>query len=197
MQNHGEGRSLLLELGMWLALCAGMFLVASNLDGIRGYLSGAVIAELERNAPANPARPSRKAAQTDGEQAERSSGGDGVEIRANSQGHYDARIEINGRTLDALVDTGATMVMLTYEDARRAGIYLRPQDFTLTTQTANGTARAAPVMLDRVELGNIRVRNVRAAVAEPGRLGVNLLGMSFLQRLQKFEIRSGRLLLQD
>ena len=79
-----------------------------------------------------------------------------------------------------MVDTGATMVALSYEDAERAGVYVRPADFTMRVNTANGIARAAPVTLDEISLGDITVRNVRAAVSEPGRLQGSLLGMSFL-----------------
>ena len=88
-------------------------------------------------------------------------------------------------------------MVLTYEDAERSGIFLRPADFIWSTQTANGTAKVAPVTLERVSVGNITVRGVQAAVAEPGKLHVNLLGMSFLQKLRSFEVHSGRLVLKD
>ena len=122
---------------------------------------------------------------------------DGVELRADSNGHFQSDIEVNGRSVPVLVDTGATMVVLTYEDAERAGVFLRRDDFTLRMQTANGLSRAAPVTLERVAVGNIMVRDVEAAVAEPGVLRTNLLGMSFLRRLHRFEMHSGRLVLQD
>jgi aspartyl protease family protein len=116
---------------------------------------------------------------------------------AGSQGHYFATLDINGRPVDVMVDTGATMVALTHEDARKAGLHLRPSDFTQTVQTANGEARFAPVVLDRVSIGNITVRDVSAAVAEPGRLKVTLLGMSFLGRLQRVDMRPGMMTLSD
>lgn len=122
---------------------------------------------------------------------------EGVELRADRSGHFAASLEINGRPLDAMVDTGATIVMLTYEDAQRAGIHLRDRDFTMPMQTANGIAKAAPVTLERVTIGSITLRNVQAGVGEPGLLRSNLLGMSFLKRLSKFEIRSGTLILQE
>lgn len=126
-----------------------------------------------------------------------SSAGAIVEIKAGSQGHYFATLDINGRPVDVMVDTGATMVALTSEDARKAGLHLRPSDFTQTVQTANGEARFAPVVLDRVSIGNIAVRDVSAAVAEPGRLKVTLLGMSFLGRLQRVDMRPGMMTLSD
>ena len=94
-----------------------------------------------------------------------------------------------------MVDTGATIVVLSYEDAERAGIFLNPSDFTQAVTTANGVARIAPVTLDRVTIGDITVRNVPAAVAEPGRLKTSLLGMSFLSRLSRFDMRSDVLVL--
>lgn len=120
-----------------------------------------------------------------------------VEIEAGRHGHFNTPAEINGRTMEVMVDTGASMVALTYEDAERAGIYLNHGDFTQAVSTANGVARFAPVRLDRVAVGDILVRDVPAAVAEPGRLRTSLLGMSFLSRLSRFDMRSGTLVLQE
>lgn len=117
------------------------------------------------------------------------------ELRTAPDGHYYATAEVNGRTLDVMVDTGASMVALTYEDAERAGLRLRPTDFTTRVNTANGPAAVAPVTLDRVSIGRIEVRNVRAAVCERGRLDKTLLGMSFLSRLERVDISQGRLTL--
>jgi aspartyl protease family protein len=125
------------------------------------------------------------------------SSGSVVEIDAESNGHFNAEAEINGRPIEVMIDTGATMVALSYEDAERAGIRLSDRDFTRSVATANGTARVAPVTLDRVAVGNITVRDVPAAVAEPGRLKTSLLGMTFLSRLSRFDMRSGRLMMQE
>ena len=120
-----------------------------------------------------------------------------VELKAGSHGHYYTRVEINGRGVDVLVDTGASMVALTADDARSAGVYVRDKDFTQMVHTANGAARFAPVVLDRVTIGDITVRNVAAAVSEPGKLRTTLLGMSFLGRLQRVDMRAGVLVLQE
>jgi aspartyl protease family protein len=120
-----------------------------------------------------------------------------VELKAGRNGHFNTEAEINGSGVPVMVDTGATMVALSYEDAQRAGIYLSQADFTQAVSTANGVARIAPVTLDRVSIGEITVRNVPAAVAEPGRLKTSLLGMSFLNRLSRFDMRSGVLVLQE
>ena len=120
-----------------------------------------------------------------------------VEIEAENNGHFNAEAEINGRPIEVMIDTGATMVALSYEDAERAGILLNDADFTRAVSTANGIARVAPVTLDRVSIGNITVRDVPAAVAERGRMRTSLLGMSFLSRLSRFDMRSGRLVMQE
>jgi aspartyl protease family protein len=120
-----------------------------------------------------------------------------VEIEAERNGHFNAEADINGRSIPVMIDTGATMVVLSYEDAERAGLLLTDKDFTRSVSTANGVARVAPVTLDRVSIGNITVRDVPAAVAESGRLRTSLLGMTFLSRLSRFDMRSGRLVLQE
>ena len=120
-----------------------------------------------------------------------------VEIPAARSGHFFTEVEIDGHPITIMVDTGATMVALSYEDAERAGIFLNPGDFTHSVSTANGRARVAPVMLHSVSIGGITVRDVRAVVSEPGRLRTSLLGMSFLGRLSRFNMRPGLLVLQD
>jgi aspartyl protease family protein len=120
-----------------------------------------------------------------------------VEIRAGAYGHHHASVEINGRSVSVMVDTGASIVALTFDDAERAGLFIRDSDYTQRVNTANGLARIAPVMLDRISIGDITVRNVPAAVSEPGKLSTSLLGMSFLSRLQRVDMRSGVLVLQE
>jgi aspartyl protease family protein len=120
-----------------------------------------------------------------------------VEIRAGAHGHYFTSVEINGRPIDMLVDSGASIVALSHDDARRAGVYVRERDYTQRVSTANGVTRMAPVVLERVSIGGITMRNVPAAVGEPGSLATSLLGMSFLSRLQRVEMRAGTLVLQE
>lgn len=120
-----------------------------------------------------------------------------VEIRAAGNGHFHTTAHVNGRPVEVMVDTGATMVALTWEDARTAGLFLNDQDFRHKVSTANGSARVATVTLDSVSIGDITVRNVRAAVAEPGKLQTTLLGMSFLGELSRTEMTRGTLLLQQ
>ena len=120
-----------------------------------------------------------------------------VTLKAGQGGHFDTEAEVNGRGIEVMVDTGATTVALTYEDAERAGIFLRPSDFTSQVSTANGTAKVAPVDIGSIAIGSITVRNVRGAVAERGKLHRSLLGMSFLGRLSRVEMRSKTLVLHE
>ncbi len=117
-----------------------------------------------------------------------------VALAADSRGHFVATARINGRKVPVLVDTGATSVAISDETARSLGYYLTKSDFTGRVSTANGVIPVARVTLREVTLGNVTVRNVEAAVS-PGDLGVNLLGMSFLGRLSKFEVNDGELVL--
>jgi aspartyl protease family protein len=120
-----------------------------------------------------------------------------VELKAGAFGHYRAQAEINGRPVEVLVDSGASLVVLSHEDAERAGLRPRAQDYTQRVSTANGLTRVAPMLLDRVSIGDISIDNVEAAIGEPGKLGQSLLGMTFLGRLQRVDMRAGVLFLQE
>jgi aspartyl protease family protein len=120
-----------------------------------------------------------------------------VTLPAGEFGHFLTEAEINGRDVGVMVDTGASLVALTYDDAERAGIFVRPSDFTHRAQTANGVARVAPVTIPRIRIGDVTVRNVDAVVSERGASNRTLLGMSFLGRLSRVEMRGSTLLLQE
>lgn len=112
-------------------------------------------------------------------------------------GHFQADVEINGQSVSMLVDTGASSVSLSWEDAYAVG--LNPQNlvYSETVMTANGRARAAPVTLAVVSLGPIQRRNVSALVATQGRLDQSLLGMSFLSTLGSLRMQADELRLED
>ncbi|MGH6736581.1 MAG: retropepsin-like aspartic protease family protein [Methyloceanibacter sp.] len=118
-----------------------------------------------------------------------------VRLKGDGRGHFIFEGAVDDRPVTFMADTGATMVALTYEDAKRAGLSPHSLDFSARVQTANGVARVAPVVLDRVRVGDITVRDVPAAVAEKGALATNLLGMSFLGRLKSFQVQNGELVL--
>lgn len=124
-----------------------------------------------------------------------SSGYRTITLKGDRNGHFRVETVINGRRLAMVADTGATSVVLTAEDAKRIGIRPRKDEFTVRMRTANGIAAAAPVTLKNIRVGSIQVRNVNALVAQPGGLGVNLLGMSFIGELRRFELKGDRLTL--
>ena len=95
-----------------------------------------------------------------------------------------------------VLDTGASAVVLTQEAAKAAGLPLEVLNYTVTVDTANGRTRAAPVTLDRIAIGGIIERAVPALIAQPGQLRTSLLGMSFLNRLESWEVRGDKLLLR-
>jgi aspartyl protease family protein len=104
--------------------------------------------------------------------------------------------QINGAQVAMVLDTGATSVVLTQEAAKAAGLPVEILAYTATIETANGRARAAPVTLDRIAIGGIVERAVPALILPPGQLRTSLLGMSFLSRLQSWEVRGERLLIR-
>lgn len=117
-----------------------------------------------------------------------------VSLPRAPDGHFYLTLMINDVAVDFLVDTGASQVVLTQRDAARIGLTVEDLAFTGRATTANGVVRTAPVRLERVDLGSISDRNIRAWVNE-GELQQSLLGMSYLQRWSKIEITSRTLLL--
>ena len=118
-----------------------------------------------------------------------------VRLAADPRGHFLADFKLNGRRVEALVDTGATAVAINASTARRIGLSLKNSDFRHSVSTANGETRAAAVMLDRIEIGRIHVENIEAVVLDDKALSGALIGMSFLKRLGKFQVENGALLL--
>jgi aspartyl protease family protein len=119
-----------------------------------------------------------------------------VEIARGTPGDFQVTAQINGARVSTVLDTGASAVVLTQEAAKAAGLPLEVLAYTVTVETANGRTRAAPVTLDRVAVGSIVERSVPALVAQPGQLKVSLLGMSFLNRLESWEVRGDRLMMR-
>ncbi len=117
-----------------------------------------------------------------------------IEVPKSRDNHFHLTLTINNTPVDFLVDTGASQMVLTLEDATRVG--LNPDDlaFIQTAYTANGAVATAPVRLDTVSLGPIEDTRVRASV-NSGSMEKSLLGMSYLSRFESIEIRQDRLIL--
>ncbi|WP_028741162.1 TIGR02281 family clan AA aspartic protease [Rhizobium leguminosarum] len=126
-----------------------------------------------------------------------SEGGQEIILHKLLNGHFQADVAVNGQTVEMLVDTGASMVALSREDAERIGIDLSRLTYSMTIMTANGRGRAAPVTLDQVAIGPIIRNNVAASVSEHGRLDQSLLGMSFLETLGSLQMQTDELRMRD
>ena len=122
--------------------------------------------------------------------------GETVSIRVSTGGHFVAHGHVNDARIRFLIDTGASQVVLTRSDARRAGFPINRLQYTDYVRTANGTTKVAPVRLKEVRVGSIILRNVRAQVAGDG-LDQSLLGMTFLSRLESYEFSRRQLVLRQ
>jgi len=119
-----------------------------------------------------------------------------VEVARTSAGDFAIAAQINGAHVPMVLDTGASSVVLTPDDAKAAGLPLDLLNYTVSIDTANGRARAAPVTLDHITIGGLEERSVEALVVQPGQLRTSLLGMSFLNRLQSWQVSGDRLVLK-
>lgn len=122
---------------------------------------------------------------------------DSARLKLSSNGHFMTEAEINGRDVKVMVDTGASAVALSHEDARRAGFRPDDLDYDVPVSTANGVVKAASVIIDRIEVGGVSVEKVKGMVMPKGAMPGTLLGMSFLSRLDSFEVKDGVLHLRN
>ncbi len=118
-------------------------------------------------------------------------------LKAGQNGHFIVKAEINGRNVKVMVDTGASAVALSYEDARDIGLHPGNLDYNIPVSTANGVVKAAGVNLDKVEIDGVRVSDVQGLVMPDGAMRGSLLGMSFLSKLKSFKVEDGVLYLKN
>jgi aspartyl protease family protein len=119
-----------------------------------------------------------------------------VQISRGQSGDFSLRATINGVNAPMVIDTGATSVVLTYETAKAAGLPLELLDYNVDVETAGGHTRAARLTLDRLAIGTLVERSVPALVVPRGQMKTSLLGMSFLDRLESWEVRADSLMLR-
>ncbi|MGO4711901.1 TIGR02281 family clan AA aspartic protease [Bradyrhizobium sp. 2TAF24] len=124
------------------------------------------------------------------------SGGRAVTIPRDQRGHFQTDGRIEGQRINFMVDTGASVVALTENDAARIGMRPSRGDFNATVTTANGTVKGARIRLASIDVGGLVVRDVDALVLPEGVLSENLLGLSYLSRLKRFEFANGQMVLQ-
>jgi aspartyl protease family protein len=118
-----------------------------------------------------------------------------VQIARGQSGEFALQARINGVSAPMVIDTGATSVVLTYETAKAAGLPLELLEYDVDVETAGGHTRAARLTLDRLAIGKLVERSVPALVVPHGQMKTNLLGMSFLDRLESWEVHPDKLML--
>jgi aspartyl protease family protein len=173
------------QVVIWVGL-ATLVLVAY---GYRGDILGMI----RRSGGGTIAAPAGRAVPV-GRTAPRQAASRSMVLRAGEGGHFLVDASVDGVAVRFLVDTGATRVVLSPEDAERIGFQLRDRQFTERYRTAGGIVRAAPVTIRELRIGQLALREVEASVNEQ-RIGISLLGMSFLNRLDGYRVEGDRLIL--
>src|SRR4051812_43377826 len=118
-----------------------------------------------------------------------------VQIARGQGGEFALKAKINGVSAPMVIDTGATSVVLTWETAKAIGLPLEMLEYDVDVETAGGHTKAARLTLDRLAVGQLVERSVPALVVPRGQMKTNLLGMSFLDRLESWGVRADRLML--
>ncbi|AGT07847.1 retropepsin-like aspartic protease family protein [Paracoccus aminophilus] len=121
--------------------------------------------------------------------------GGGIEIPVSDDGHYYLRAQLDGTSIDFVVDTGATTIALTKKDAAKIGIDTANLAFISQARTANGTVNTAPVVIQEIRIGEIEDHKVPAVVID-GEMDQSLLGMNYLSRFARVSIEGDKLLLE-
>jgi aspartyl protease family protein len=185
----------LILLGIAVGISASIPVIYQKNPDLFGVI---VASAVDRPAPATEApRPLIVVQQAKLAEAKDNPMGRKVRIDADERGHFQADTRINGRAVEALVDTGATLVALNRTTARQVGLNLSASDFKHEVRTANGVARAAVAKIDNMQIGRLQVKDVDAMVLEDSALGGTLVGMSFLSKLSSFRIENGSLLMEQ
>ena len=120
-----------------------------------------------------------------------------VIVSRDGRGHFQLNARVDGRHLSFMVDTGASVIALNESSAARFGLRPTPGAYRASVTTANGTVKAAPTRLPMVEVGGLIVRDVEAMVLPDEALSENLLGLSFLSKLKRFEYANGQMMLEQ
>ncbi len=116
-------------------------------------------------------------------------------LKSDGRGHYFVTAQVNGQPVRFLVDTGASSIVLSRNDADRLDLRAGRLVFDQIYSTPGGLVRAAPVTLREIQIGALRVRDVPASVSERP-MDVSLLGASFLSRLAGYEVSGGKMTLR-
>lgn len=119
-------------------------------------------------------------------------------LERGNDGHFHATATINGTgTVEMLVDTGASVILLSHAHAKAIGIRVDALDYSVPVITANGQSYVATIVLDDVDIGGVTLHNVEAAVATQGLLESSLLGMTYLGALKEVVLRGDEMILRN
>jgi len=158
---------------------------------------GSLMADMaDRMTPASAAPSPVKVAASE-PAAQPQPGSRSLTLDRDSRGHFLTEARINGQRVNFMVDTGASVVAINESSAAHFGLYPSPGEFTANVTTANGTIKGARAHLAMVDVGGLVVRDVDALVLPDAALSENLLGLSFLSRLKRFEYSNGQMVLQQ
>jgi aspartyl protease family protein len=117
-------------------------------------------------------------------------------IDREDDGHFWTRADVSGTQVKFMVDTGASIVALTYFDAQRLGLKPEELDFDSEIRTAGGITYGAPVTLESIRVGKVEIENVNAVILRT-ELEQSLLGMTFLGELHSYEVRQGQMIIRQ
>jgi aspartyl protease family protein len=145
----------------------------------------------------HPAQPQAAAAEVVDQPRQAVGGQHTMVLSSDRAGHFQIEARVDGRSIDFVVNTGATLVIMRESSAAQIQIFPRSSDYTARVSTANGAIKAAPTKIDRIEVGDITVFDVPALILPDEALGQNLLGVSFLSRLRRYEYADGRMVLEQ
>jgi aspartyl protease family protein len=168
-----------------------LMILAAVLVGLGTYM--AQMADKISPAPAS-ASPSPKKADTE---TVAQASGRSLNIPPDARGHFQTDGRIEGQRISFMIDTGASLVALNEKSAARFGLRPSRSDYNAIVSTANGTIKAARTRLAMIDLGGLVVRDVDALVLPDEALSENLLGLSFLSKLKRFEYAGGKLVLEQ
>jgi aspartyl protease family protein len=169
-----------------------LMIFAAILIGLGTFM--AQMADKMSPAAASATTAPRKAAVVE---TEAPASGRTLSIARDARGHFQTDGRIDGQRIDFMVDTGASVIALNEKSAARFGLRPARGDYNATVSTANGTIKAARTRLAMVEIGGLIVRDVDAMVLPDEALSVNLLGLSFLSKLKRFEYANGKMVLEQ
>ena len=151
----------------------------------------------DRMTPALANTLPRKAAIVEAPTSPAPSGSRTLSIGRDSRGHFETEGRIEGQRIGFMVDTGASVIALNESSAARFGLRPSPGQYNATVSTANGTVKAARTQIAMIDVGGLIVRDVDAIVLPDEALSENLLGLSFLSKLKRFEYANGKLVLEQ